>query len=376
MDADPTAPPTADEEWALEHFDAESRNMVRFRLLSYPCRVGRQSGLELPLLSPSISSRHAEITRADGGLLLTDLGSTNGTFVNQERITRPVALAEGDTVHFASLEFRLVRLGVVATASRRIEALSTMSIQADLGSLIHDAEQLQRVLDERSVKAVFQPIVDLRSGDTVALEALGRGLATEVPPSPYELFEIAAAIGRERELSRLFRTVAADEVWEAGIGLPLFVNIHPAELVGDELLNELRELDGQRPGFNLVLEISEQYAGRPADLRSLRSDLDALGLRLAYDDFGAGLARINELAEAPAHFLKFDAALVTGIDRAGDAKRRLVRALVAAARDLGMATLAEGIESPAEAEVCRDLGFELGQGFHFGRPAPLADERP
>lgn len=374
------SPPPAPEipaegEWALEHFDADSRNMVRFRLLTLPCRIGRRSGIELSLLSPSISSLHAEIRRADGVLEITDLGSTNGTFVNHERIASPVALAEGDIVHFAALEFRLVRLDNDATPSRQIEALGTLSIQTDLGSMIRDAESLKRMIAERSVRAVFQPIVELASGAVVACEALGRGLADETRMAPFELFKIAAAVGCERELSRLFRGVAVDAAWDGGLGMPLFVNIHPAELADGGLVEELRRFGDERPGLELVLELSEHFAARPERLRELRAGLDELGLRLAYDDFGAGLARINELAEAPAHFLKFDAALVSGLDRAGAPKRRLVGALVAAARDLGMRTVAEGIEREDEAEVCRELGFELGQGFFFGRPAPLDGKR-
>lgn len=369
----PDAPPA--EEWALEHFDADSRNMVRFRLAEFPVRIGRRSGLELSLLSPSISNVHAEIRREDGGLVLADLGSTNGTFVNNRRLETPIALAEGDIVHLASLEFRLVRIASDETPGRRLETLKTMSIQADLSSLLREAESLKRLLAERSVVIHFQPIVALADGATVAYEALGRGAAGDLPSSPFELFKLAASIGSERELSRLLRQAAADAARAAGLTLPLFVNIHPAELAGGELVAELRAAAGHATRLDLVLELSEHYAGHVDSLRGLRGDLDALGMRLAYDDFGAGLARINELAEAPAHFLKFDAALVAGLDQAGDAKRRLVGTLVAAARELGMVTLAEGIETEPEAATCRELGFELGQGYHFGRPAPLAAGR-
>jgi len=366
-DTRPPAAPPADE-WALEHFDAESRNMVRFRLSEFPVRIGRRAGLELPLLSPSISSLHAEIRREDDRLVLADLGSTNGTFVNNRRLDAPLALAEGDIVHLASLEFRLVRMEPVEGTGRRLETMKTMSIQADLSSLLREAEGLRRLLAERAVAIHFQPIVSLADGSTVALEALGRGASEAAPRAPYELFKIAGSIGAERELSGLLRQSAAAAARAAGVKLPIFVNIHPAELASGELLAELRAGDVRQP---LVLELSEHYGGDAATLRGLRDELDALGLRLAYDDFGAGLARINELAEAPAHYLKFDAALVAGIDRAGDAKRRLVGTLVAAARELGMVTLAEGVETAEEAAVCRELGFELGQGYFWGRPEPL-----
>jgi EAL domain-containing protein (putative c-di-GMP-specific phosphodiesterase class I) len=96
-----------------------------------------------------------------------------------------------------------------------------------------------------------------------------------------------------------------------------------------------------------------------------------MNVRLAYDDFGAGQARLLELAEAPPHYLKFDRRFVMGIDQAPASRRRLVASLVAAARELLVKTVAEGVETAAEAEVCRDLGFTLAQGYHFGRPASV-----
>jgi len=360
-------------EWELEHFDTASRNMVRFRLLTFPCRIGRRSGLELTLLSPSISSVHAEIDRDGSTLLLRDLESTNGTFCNKDRVTgEPVAIAAGDILHFASLEFRLVRAPESATTdSRGTQALSTMSIQADLGNLIRDVDELKRLITTEAIQVVYQPIVELSGRELVALEALGRGTSERLDKTPFQLFKLAESIGLERDLSQLFRRTAVAAARRAGVLLPLFVNIHPTELEGPGLLEELQAREAGHAQPPIVLEISEHFGGRPDLLRSLRAGLDPLAIRVAYDDFGAGLARINELAEAPAHFLKFDAALVSGIDSAGEAKRKLVRALVAAARELDMVTLAEGIETEGESRVCAELGFELGQGYLFGRPAPL-----
>jgi EAL domain-containing protein (putative c-di-GMP-specific phosphodiesterase class I) len=244
-----------------------------------------------------------------------------------------------------------------------------------VSNILRDAENLERLLAERAAHSLFQPIVTLDGGTLVAYEALGRGTATYLPSSPGSLFEVASSVGREQALSRLLREGALEQARAAGLALPLFLNLHPAEFSGVEWLAELRDALGLQPSIDLVIELSEQLEMPAASLRALRADLDAIGVRLAYDDFGAGLARINELAEAPAHFLKFDYALIHGLDEAGEAKRGLVGALVDAARSLGMTTLAEGIEAEGEAQVCRELGFELGQGYLFGRPAPLPEVR-
>jgi len=95
---------------------------------------------------------------------------------------------------------------------------------------------------------------------------------------------------------------------------------------------------------------------------------DALGVRFAYDDFGAGQARLNELGEVPPHFVKFDMALVNGLASAGERKQRVVSDLVRLVADLGSISLAEGLEASADAEVCRQMGFRLMQGYLFGKP--------
>ncbi len=103
-------------------------------------------------------------------------------------------------------------------------------------------------------------------------------------------------------------------------------------------------------------------------MAALRDQLNDLDIKLAYDDFGQGEARIVYLAEVPPDFLKFDISLITNIDKASDKRQQMLGALVQMVKDLGITTLAEGIETPAEATVCETLGIELGQGYFFGRP--------
>ena len=104
----------------------------------------------------------------------------------------------------------------------------------------------------------------------------------------------------------------------------------------------------------------------------LRSALGRIGIGVAYDGFGGSQSRLLELAEVPPHYLKLDARFVSGIDAAPQ-RQRLVGSLLAVARDLLVYTVALGIETEAEAEVCRRLGFTHAQGFLFGRPRPVEE---
>jgi len=96
-----------------------------------------------------------------------------------------------------------------------------------------------------------------------------------------------------------------------------------------------------------------------------------IGVAFAYDDFGAGQARLNELSEVPAHFVKFDMGLIRGIDLASERKQKVVGDLVRLVIDLGSVPLAEGVETEAEAEVCRLMGFKLVQGYLTGKPVAV-----
>jgi EAL domain-containing protein (putative c-di-GMP-specific phosphodiesterase class I) len=106
-------------------------------------------------------------------------------------------------------------------------------------------------------------------------------------------------------------------------------------------------------------------------MRKLKSILRDLDIGLAYDDFGAGPARLVEIVEVPPDYLKFDMQLIKDIDQATASRQQMLQALVKMMHDLGITTIAECIESEAEGVACQQLGFDLGQGFFYGKPAPI-----
>ena len=105
-------------------------------------------------------------------------------------------------------------------------------------------------------------------------------------------------------------------------------------------------------------------------LAELRSLLKRLDIKLAYDDFGVGESRLNDLAEVAPDYVKFDMSLIRDIDSATPQRQQVVAALVQMVRNLGITSLAEGVETDGEDETCRQMGFDLGQGYLYGRPAP------
>jgi EAL domain-containing protein (putative c-di-GMP-specific phosphodiesterase class I) len=151
----------------------------------------------------------------------------------------------------------------------------------------------------------------------------------------------------------------------------LVLNTHPVELERPGLLESLEELRNFAPQVDLVLEIHESALAQTDFITWLRARLGEINVALAYDDFGTGQARLFELAEAPPHYLKFDRRFISDLDHAPTSRQRLVASLVAAARELLVKTVAEGVETEDESAACTRAGFSYAQGYHLGRPAPV-----
>jgi EAL domain-containing protein (putative c-di-GMP-specific phosphodiesterase class I) len=99
--------------------------------------------------------------------------------------------------------------------------------------------------------------------------------------------------------------------------------------------------------------------------------LRELGIGLAYDDFGAGESRFQELISVPPDYIKLDKSLVGGLDHAADRQRSLIDMLLKLAADLDIRTIAEGVSNPGEAAACREAGFDYLQGYEIGVPEAL-----
>jgi EAL domain-containing protein (putative c-di-GMP-specific phosphodiesterase class I) len=135
-----------------------------------------------------------------------------------------------------------------------------------------------------------------------------------------------------------------------------------------ELYESLSQVRILAPQVELVLEVHETAITKIEKMRTLAERLRDMGIRLAYDDFGAGQARINELAEVPPDVVKFDLSLIRDIHRASVGKQQVVFRLVSLVKELGSIPLAEGVETEEEALVCQQMGFALCQGYLTGRP--------
>jgi EAL domain-containing protein (putative c-di-GMP-specific phosphodiesterase class I) len=366
-------PPARTFRWYLESFVEGGRQLRRIALEPLPFRVGRLPDLALTLASESVSKEHAELFLRGTSLCVRDLGSKNGTLVNNERITE-AELHEGDILHFAQVEFRVGRQEIDEPGEPGLEpstvSLSEMKLPQQF---VEGARELPELLEQRQVTTLFQPIVSLPAINVIGYEALGRGRHPRLPEAPLELFQVAKGVGAEAELSQIFREKALELVLGRSRFPALFLNVHAAELENPDLVRAAVKARQRAPQLRLTLEVHE---GALEDLESidrLCARLRQSRIGMAYDDFGAGQARLLELAEVPPDFLKFDMSFIRGIDSAPVSRRSLLTSLVSVARDLLVQTVAEGVETAAEADACMRIGFTHAQGFFFGRPRPIEE---
>lgn len=358
--------------WYLEGAVDESGQVFRVPVSHLPFRVGREAGLDLSLPSQVVSAYHAELTLRDGQLVVSDLGSTNGTFVNKMPVENTLPLEDGDVVQFATLAFRVRR-----TESETIDNLLTSTATIDTKQTLEMAESLRRLrtmLEKEAVTQLFQPIVGLVDYEILGYEVLGRGDYEGLPAAVDELFELARPIAAEIDLSLVLRRQSVVTCGSLHGDFCYFLNTHPAELLDETLVCSLQDARTAWPDLKLAIEIHESSVTDPAGIKDLQQELSALDMMLVYDDFGAGQARLVELAEVPPDYLKFDRSLVQEIDSAPEARIRLLEGLAKMALELEIVIIAEGLESQREVDVCRDLGFSYGQGFHLAYPRPAEIE--
>lgn len=350
-------------QWSLVAQDKDDVLTLR----SFPAQVGRHPGLPVRVIHPTVSLVHAELRRKADGLELVDLSSRNGTFVNGKRVSGAELVNDADLLQFGAAAFRLQH----QNQNQAQSALNATCQSEDIGDLALALAQFEKLISEASVVPVYQPIVTAASAEIYAYEALARSRLFGLD-KPALMFQAAEYFHMEAELSRLLRR--EELVTSSAVELPhLFLNTHPAELTDlKRLILSIREIRAARPKQPLTLEVHEAAAADLNTMKMLRLVLEDLAIKLAYDDFGAGQARLNELVEARPHYVKFDRKMIMGLDRADASRKQMVESLVAMCRQLGIVTLAEGVETAAEADACRQCGFELMQGYHFGRPAPLA----
>jgi diguanylate cyclase (GGDEF)-like protein len=250
----------------------------------------------------------------------------------------------------------------------RPEMQTTISRRLDLGF------DLRSALADQQFRLVYQPIYNLDDLTVVGVEALLRwdhprqGLI-----SPDEFIPILEQTGQIREIGRWVLRQACDQMalWHArGDTLDVSVNVSARQLDNDTVVTDIRDAlrASGLPATSLIIEVTETAlmgnAGATAQrLHSIRQ----LGVRIAVDDFGTGYSSLAYLRQFPVDCLKIDRMFTNAITTSPESKA-LIGTLVQLGKDLGLSTLAEGVETTNEMDLLRSAHVDQAQGFLLARP--------
>jgi EAL domain-containing protein (putative c-di-GMP-specific phosphodiesterase class I) len=268
-------------------------------------------------------------------------------------------------VHKAELETVVAR----AVAAHRLASLKREAMEVTTRENTRPGGEAG--LDVRFEKALstlwmaYQPIVRTSDGSVFGYEALMRSEEPSLS-SPSAILDAAERLDRLLGLGRVMRSHAILPLEHGPKDRLLFVNLHPAELLDDELLSP--EAPMSALAHQIFLEITERAAIHDVlETRDRVALLRRAGYRIAVDDLGAGYAGLTSFATLEPDIVKLDMALTQGCDKS-PLKRKLIRAVCNVCEDLGTRIVAEGIETAAERDTVAELGCHFAQGFFLARP--------
>lgn len=256
--------------------------------------------------------------------------------------------------------------------------LRAIDVHAGESAMVHGDDlfrDLRGAVSRGEFHLHYQPIVQLRTGQTVGVEALVRW---EHPTGgllyPGQFVPLAERSGSIVALGRWVLDEACGRLacWDReypAMPLTISVNVSVHQLLDSDFVADTARLLWRRgiEPHRLVMEITESFAACSDRARRQIHGLKALGVHLAIDDFGTGYSSLSTLRECPFDIVKIDQSFISGIGR--DVRdQQLIHAIIELGHLFGAEVNAEGIEEREQFTVLSALGCDVGQGYYFGRP--------
>ena len=344
-------------------------------------RQGHEAGDELlaefgKLLTSSLAGRHfcARITGLQFGILAIDLCAAEATAMETNLRQSLSAAGIGAWVGVGR---RLpgVGLGAALDAAEASIAAARSAVTIAATRFDDATAELVNALDRGEIRAYFQPIVDMRTGDVVAIEALARWQTDSGIREPYEFLP---AIERAGLNAALFHRMLDDGLTHLATfrnvspNLRLAVNFDFDSIPASGLRKTVTDLAAKHnvPLELISLELSERQSfDLSASTLNELTEVAEAGVKLVLDDFGVGFASLETLTSLPISGVKLDRRF-TGQVIDGEREPAVVKAMISMAADAGLEVIAEGVETQTQCDRLVRLGCRLGQGYLFALPLP------
>lgn len=270
-----------------------------------------------------------------------------------------LVISAADDARARQIGWALYEPHMDATQQRSFQLLGSLT------SAVHAHDQL---------RLVYQPRIDLASGECTSVEALLRWVHPTLGPiGPAEFIPLAEKTALMRSLSLWVLQTAVEQAasWQRkGFDIRVAINVTPDDLTGpvftDRVIWLLKKHDISPEHFELEFTESALMQN-PSEVRSQLERLRELGMHIAIDDFGTGYSNWNYLRQLPATTVKIDQSLMRNLN-VEEADQRLVKALIGLAKKLGYCVVAEGIETETIRKLVKQWGCDEGQGYLIARP--------
>ncbi len=285
-------------------------------------------------------------------------------------------LNDGDDVCFAAItdELRSLCSELIMLRQNTSDSLTDTELSAQQQAEFAEAD---RVITQNLFNYHFQPIVDARSGEIYAYEALMRP-DSDICPSPYHIIKYAEYSDRLNDVERatflnVLRLIGIlDKNYDFFGSRRVFINSIPKTVLSDVDRRNVHDLLSTYSD-KVVVEMTEQGELNDDELNEIKKTYNDLNVKIAIDDYGTGYANVQNLLRYMPDYVKIDRSLLNGIHN-DQKKRHFVREIINFCHDNGILALTEGIETAEELRTVILLGADLIQGYYTSRPARAVTE--
>lgn len=259
----------------------------------------------------------------------------------------------------------------ILKAGQQALAMAEKRVQTEFNELLYS---LSRIVAQKNIMLLAQPIFDVATKEIRAWEMLTRGPKGTEYENPLHLFSVARQTGMLYDLELIVLEKALQQINETGCTHDIFINFTPITVGNQKFIRDLKKLMGKYKNISptqITIEITERDSidGMEYFIYNINL-LRNLGFRIAVDDTGAGYASLNTISEIMPDIIKIDRSVIQDIDK-NSLKESMLKGLLLVAREAGSLVVAEGIESEEEASVLFRNRVDLAQGYLFARPASL-----